>query len=166
MILHCQITAVNDLIDEKTKKPTTPGWCATCPRCGHSETVAVTEGTRTRVWAMCLELLRENCPGGETNKYVRRVIPAGVKLWFHHPGTDRLYPLEVTGRTVHALSGPVAYGVAVYVVPDSNSSAGGAAEFAEQLRAWGYAGATTRPAGFTLPQPQDAACRGNQTEAK
>lgn len=156
MILHCQLARVNDLADEKAKRPTAPGWCATCPRCGHAEKVAVTEGTKTRVQAMCLELLRENCPGGEVNRYVRRVVPAGVKLWLHHSGVDRLYPLEVTGRTVHALSGPVAAGATVYAVPDSENSAGDAADFAARLREWGYSGATTRPAGFTLPQPTEA----------
>lgn len=129
-------------------------YCATCTRCGTVASVPL-GNKKSEAKSAALEKLEELCPrGDEMNRYRDRVIPAGVTLWFHH--LERLYPLEVTGRTVCAAVGPVVSRAPIYVVPDAPQDAVTAADFAVQLTKWGYSAVKTKPAGFTLPAPEGA----------
>lgn len=121
---------------------------ATCTKC-QRECKHVGDNTKRERQQAALAMLAKECE--EHNRYVPQVIPTGVKLWYHHVGLDKLFPLEVTGRTVHALCGAVPMACPIYVVADSNDTREVASDFAGQLIKWNYTNVATKPPGFTLP---------------
>lgn len=142
-------------LELKTDDKNGMSYCATCTRCGQVTSVPL-GNKKSEAKAAALVKLEEACPRrpAEMNQYRDRVIPAGVTLWFHH--LERLYPLQVTGRTVCAVAGPVISRVPIYVIPDTPADAPTAEDFAVQLTKWGYTAVKAKPAGFKLPTPQAA----------
>lgn len=131
-------------------------------RCKHTRSADAPKKRDRQLAA--LDLLQEDCPREEFNKYIAQVVPEGVKLWYHQIGTDRIYPVTVTKRTVHAACGPVAEHVPIYVVPDdaSRELADVCDEVIAHVRKWGYTNVTSKPTGFAeaflaanpIPQPK------------
>lgn len=148
MIIHAQLLPTGNAPHSKTGALTEQGWCAICTRCNHDVSVA---GQQREACKAALELLREECPKGEVNRYVKRVIPPGCRVVIHHAGMNKLYPVEVTGRTPHTLAGAVTPRTPLYVIPDSKTEWELACGFAATLANWGF-NATVKPAGFTLEQ--------------
>ena len=144
MIVHARLELV---MRGDTPEAQEPHVCATCTRCGQAESVK-REGRLSDNRRAALDKLQDFCRRGELNRYVRKVVPEGVRVWWHHVGDDKLYPLEVTCRTVHGAPGPVPKACRIVVAAEDQKAA---ELFALQLKKWGYGNVTFRKLETAAP---------------